>query len=267
MGAAAILVLIYWPALRWMVNSWVSSDYYSHGFLVPVVTGFFIWIKRDQLKKREPSLFGMAWLILSAGLYVWGFLSGVRFMGILSLLGVITGLVLAICGKRTVRALVFPLVFLLFMVPFPFIQDVAYNLQYISVHWAAWITEVMQLPIKTAGTEIYLGNNITFTVGVVCSGINTLVALLALSAVYAYILQGSKIKRLGLWAMAFPIAIGANILRIVSIIVVAYYSNLEIATGWYHDLSSPLFFLIAFMLLVMIGWLMKFKINFDVAEK
>jgi exosortase len=263
----AIMGLIYWPALRWMVNSWLSSDYYSHGFLVPFVAGFLIWTKRGQLKNRDPSLIGVFWLILGAALYVAGFLWQVRFLGVLSLLSVIVGLVFFIWGTRTARALLFPLVFLLFMVPFRFIQDLAYNLQYLSVHWAAWITEMMQLPIKTAGTEIYLGDNITFTVGIVCSGINTLVALLALAAVYAYILKGSVYMRTGLFVLAFPIAIGANILRIVSIIVVAYFFDVETATGWYHDLSSPLFFFIAFLALVLIGQALKFKINYDMVGK
>jgi exosortase len=266
-AVAAVLVLVYWPALRWMVNSWLSSDYYSHGFLVPLVSAFFIWIKRDQFKNREPSMVGILWLILGAVLYVLGFLWQVRFMVILSLICVLTGLVFAIWGFRTARAFLFPLVFLLFMVPFRFVQDLAYNLQYVSVHWATWLAKAVGLPIQTSGVEIYLADKATFTVGIVCSGINTLVALMALAAVYAYLLQGSVYKRTGLFILAFPLAIAANVLRITSIIAVAYFSSVETATGWYHDISSPIFFFLAFLVLVLIGRALRFRINYDMMKK
>jgi exosortase len=264
--AVAALGYIYWPFLRWMVNSWLSSDYYSHGFLVPLVSAFFIWSKRDQLKDRKPSFIGIFWLVAGALLYVFSLLWQIRYIGALSLLSTLVGLVFLIWGTRAARVIVFPLVFLLFMIPFSFIQDLAFSLQFISVHWAAWITGAVGLPIQTTGTEIYMGN-IVFTVGIVCSGINTLVALMALAAVYTYILKGNTYSRTGLFILAFPIAIGANILRIASIIIIAYYFDVETATGWYHDLSSPLFFFIAFMVLVLIGWALRFKINYEAFGK
>ncbi len=262
----AVLGLIYWPFLRWMVNSWLSSDYYSHGFLVPLVSAFFIWSKWDQLKERRPSLLGVFWLVAGAALYGFGLFYQIRYMGVLSLISVLVGLVFLIWGIRAARALVFPMVFLLFMIPFRFIQDLAYNLQYISVHWAALVVDAAGLPIYTVGTEIYL-KDMVFTVGIVCSGINTLVALMALAAVYVYILKGNTCCRTVLFILAFPIAIAANILRIASIILVAYYFNVETATGWYHDLSSPLFFFIAFLVLVLIGWILKFKISYGILGK
>jgi exosortase len=262
---AAVLGLLYWPVLRWMVNSWLSSDYYSHGFLVPFISAFFIWTKRDQLRIREPSIIGVFCLILGVILYVLSFLWQIRVLGALSILAVIIGLVISILGIRAFKALLFPLGFLLFMIPFSFVQNLAYSLQYISVHWAAGVAKMIGLPIITSGAEIHLGD-IVFTVGIVCSGINTLVALLALAAVYVYILKGPVANRWGLFLLAIPIAIGANVLRIASIIVVAYFFNVETATGWYHDLSSPLFFFLAFLVLVLIGRSMKFTINYNLLE-
>ena len=261
--AAAILCLVYWPALRWMVNSWISSDYYSHGFLVPFVSAFFIWTKREQLKNREPSFTGIFWFVLAIALYISGLLWQIRFLGVLSIISLIVGLVYYIWGIRIARALAFPLVFLLFLVPFRFIEDLAYSLQGISVHWAAWIAKIIGLPIITSGAEIHMGST-TFTVGIVCSGINTLVALMALSAVYAYILKGAPARRWGLFIIAFPIAIGANILRIASIIVVAYFVDVNTATGWYHDISSPLFFFLAFGVIILAGHWLRLKINYDI---
>jgi exosortase len=264
--SVALLGLLYWPTLRWLVNAWISNDYYSHGFLVPVVSGFFIWTKRDSLKTREPSLFGVILLIAGALLYIASFIWQIRVFGGLSLLVVITGLVFMVCGVGTAKKLLFPLVFLLFMIPAPFVQDIAYRLQEISVISSSWLLHVLGLPITSTGPEILLKGT-TFTIGLPCSGINTLVALLALSAVYAYILTGSTIKRASIFILSFPIAILANILRITTIIIMAYFTNVETAVGWYHDISSPLFFALAFLALILIARLFHCRINYDVFRR
>jgi exosortase len=263
---ASLLTLIYWPTLRWLVNSWLSNDYYSHGFLVPLVSGLFVWTKREYLKIRKPSIIGIILLVLGALLYALSFFWQIRVLGGLSLLVVITALVFSIFGVRVARIMLFPLVFLVFMIPAPFIEDIAYRLQEISVLSSSWLLGALGLPITSSGPEIYLKNT-TFTIGLPCSGINTLIALLALAAVYVYILTGPIYRRVSLFVLAFPIAIVANILRITSIIVVAYYSNIETATGWYHDISSPLFFVIAFLALVLIGRIMKCRLNYELFRR
>ncbi len=259
----ATLSLFYWPTFRWLVNSWLSNDYYSHGFLVPVISGFFIWTKRNQLVERNPSIIGTLVLALGALMYILGFTLEMRFLSGLSLITVIVALFLSILGTRVTRTMILPLVFLLFMIPPPFIQDFGYQLQKISAHSSAWFLETIGLPITSSSPEIYLGDT-TFTVGLACSGTNTLVALLALSAVYIYVLSGPLSKKVLLFVLVFPIAILANVLRISSIIMVAHYHNVETATGWYHDLASPVFFFIAFLFLILLGWLVKCKLNYDV---
>jgi exosortase len=259
----ALLALVYWPTLRWLVNAWISNDYYSHGFLVPLVSGFFVWTKREYLKIREPSVTGIVLIVLGVLLYISSFIWQIRVFGGLSLLVVITGLVFFIFGVRVARKMLFPLVFLFFMIPAPFVQTVAYRLQEISVISSSWLLDVLGLPITSSGPEIYLKGT-TFTIGLPCSGINTLVALLALSAVYAYILTGSNIKRTSIFILSFPIAILANILRITTIIMVAYFANVETAVGWYHDLSSPLFFALSFLALVLISRIFKCRINYSI---
>ncbi len=256
-----VIFLLYWPSLRWMVNSWLSSDYYSHGFLVPLVSGFLIWTRRNELAERNPSLFGSLWLFAGVALFILSFVWDMKVLGVLSFLCIIASMIFFVFGIRAAKAILFPLVFLLFMVPFKFLSDLAYNLQYMAVNWSAGITEILGLPITTTGTEIHLGK-ITFTVGIVCSGINSLIALLALSAVYAHILKGQAIKRFGLFAVSFPIAIVMNVLRIVSVILLVYFTNLDTGMGW-HDISSPIFFFAGFMLLVLVGRLLKFRINYD----
>ncbi len=262
----AALSLFYWPTFRWLVNSWLSNDYYTHGFLVPLISGFFIWAKRDHLKTREPSVIGSLVLALGASIYLLGIVLDMRVLGGLSLVIVIAALFLSIFGTLAIRAVIFPLTFLLFMIPPPFIQELGYHLQDISAHSSAWLLEALGLPITSSVPEIYLGDT-TFTIGLPCSGTNTLVALLALSAVYIYLLKGTSFKRISLLVLTFPVAILANILRITSIIMVAHYHEVETATGWYHDLSSPLFFFIAFLFLILVSRVIKYELNYDILGK
>ena len=257
-----LLFFIYWPTFRWLVNTWLSNDYYSHGFLIPVVSVFIIWTKRQHLHRREPSIIGIFLLLIGALLYALSYLWEIKVFSALSFWIVLSALIITIFGIRTAKALVFPLVFLVFMFPMPFIQDLAYRLQEVSVHSSSWLLDVFGLPITSSGSEIYLKNT-TFTIGLPCSGINTFIALLALATVYAYILQGSAYKRWIVFVLAFPLAILANILRITTVIIIAHYGDVETATGWYHSLSSPLFFILSFLILVLAAWIMKCRINYE----
>ncbi len=202
-------------------------------------------------------------MAIGVALYVAGLLWEIRVLGALSLVTVLAGLVFSVFGTRAARALAFPIAFLLFMIPFPFITDLAFRLQQVSVRWSSRLLEVAGLPVTSSGAEILLGNT-TFTVGVVCSGINTLVALLALAAVYVHVLKGNAYHRIGIFLLAFPLAIGGNILRITSIIMVAHFASVQTATGWYHDISSPVFFLLEFVILILIARGMKSRINYDI---
>ncbi len=263
---ALVLALIYWPTLRWLVNSWLSSDYFSHGFLVPVVSAVIIWTKREHFRKREGSLWGISWLLAGIGLYVVNLILEIKVCGALSLLCVIIALGWLIWGWRCVRALVFPLAFLLFLIPFPFVSGLAYYLQAFSVFASTGLLGVFGLPINSTGGEIFLGN-LVFSVGLPCSGIDSLIALLALATVFSYLLQGPFYRRVALVILAIPIALGTNILRIMSIIVLAYFYDFETAIGWYHDIASPIFFLLAFLLIALAAWIMKLHFNYGLFQR
>lgn len=253
---AVIVSLFYWPTFRWLVQSWLSNDYYSHGFLVPFISLFFIWTKRKHLKELSPSLLGLVFLLVGVVLYVLSSVLDMRVLAGFSLPVIIAALSLAFLGTRATWAIAFPLCFLIFMVPLPFMQDIGYELQSISINASSGILGITPLPITCVGPEIHLGDE-KFIIGLACAGTNTLVALLALSAVYVYILKGPVYKRTIVFLIAFPLAVIANILRIISIILVAHYISIETANGWYHDyLANPLFYFIAFLCLMLVGRIM-----------
>lgn len=264
-----VLTLFYWPTFRWLYNSWTagglfsqdSGNYYSHGFLVPIVAGFLLWVKREHLKIGQPSTFGVYVLAVGAAVYFAGHILDIRVLGALSLVIVLGALSLLFFGIRATRAILFPLGFLLLMIPPPFIQDFGYQLQKISVQSAGWVTDVMRLPVTTSGPEIELEGT-AFTVDLACSGLNSVVALVALTAVYLYMLRGPMYRRTGILLLAIPIAIVANLFRIVSIIVIAYHYDQDTAMT-FHDWSDPLFFISAFLLVVLLSRLSNCRLNLD----
>jgi exosortase len=256
---SAFLLLIYFPTFRWLVQSWLHDPNYTHGFLIPLVSGFMIWRKRHELQRAGPSDIGVVVLALGFSVYIVGFVWNIRSLSAFSFLIVLSGLILYFYGTKAIRSLAFPLGFLLFMIPPPFLERMDYSLQSNSIHASAWFLKAVGLPVTTAGPEIHLGDD-TFTIGLPCSGINMLIALLALAAVFAYILTGPVYRRAILFVVAFPIAILANIIRIISIILIAHYYNVKFATGFYHDISSLLFFLVAFLFLVLLSWLLGCKL-------
>jgi exosortase len=209
---------------------------------------------------------GVYVLALGVLLYVLGLAWAIRFLTAVSLLVVLGGLSLSVVGTKSTRAIIFPIFFLIFMIPLPFMQELGFTLQKISVDSSAWLLNIFGLSVTTTGPDIHLGD-IIFTIGLPCSGINTLIALLALAAVYTYLLSGPFYKKFMLFAFAFPLAILANILRITSIITVAKYHGVEVATGFYHDLSSPLFFILAFLFLILLSRILKCRIGFGDLRK
>lgn len=246
------LALLYWPTCRWLVQSWISNPYYAHGFIIPLVSGFLVWTKRHELEKGEPSVIGAFVLAAGAAMYILGFFWDTRFLSALSLLIVLSGLALFFYGTKATRSILFPLCLLVFIVPLPFLDGVSYQLQYLSAHLSASLAGALGLPVTTTGAEIQLGGS-TFVVGLPCSGMNTLISLLALVTIFLYLLTCPYYKKVILLALAFPIAILANVLRITSLLLVASHFGAEAATGFFHSLSSLLFFVMAFLCLVLLA--------------
>ncbi len=243
-----LLSLLYFQTFIWLVNSWLSHSYYSHGFLIPLLSGFIFWRKRHLLERVTPFPPGILVIVLGLSLYVTGLLLYFNFLLAISFLVVLGGLVLYLWGNKGLQSFLFPIGFLIFMIPFPFLDSIGNWLQSLSTHWSASIIGAMGIPVAITGAEIRLEESV-FIIGVPCSGMNTLISLLALAAILGYFLKGRFYQKAVLLAIAIPIAILANLLRIVSILVIANYYGTEAAMGFFHSYSSILLFVVAFLCL------------------
>jgi exosortase len=256
---AAQVVWLYWPVLKVLAAQWGEDPNYSHGFLVPVLSAYFVWERRARLARitPRPSWWGAALLLLGLLMLGIGQVGAELFLQRVSLVGVLAGLVLLALGRETLRVLSFPLAFLLFMVPLPAIvvNAIAFPLQGFAAQTATLCLFALDIPVLREGNVITLAST-SLEVAEACSGIRSLMALLALGTVYAYFSERTMWKRWVIVAASVPVAIAANAFRVAGTGVLAHYFGAEAAQGFYHDFSGWLVFAAAFILLLGIGTLL-----------
>lgn len=198
-------------------------------------------------------------MILGFGLLILisGFLYGVNFIAALSFLPVTIGLLLHLYPNKT-NAVLFPILFLFFAIPLP-IEGFGYLLQLISAKTSASITSFLGVHVSRQGAQLSLKNS-SFFVGEPCSGMQMLIALLALAALLAYFMNCRTIKRLAIFISGIPIAMLSNTLRICSIILVASFFGADIALDLFHPASSIILFLFACAILLVIAKLLRCEV-------
>ena len=254
-----IFVGIYFPTFCWMIAQFMVDDSnYSHGFLIPIVCLWLVWQMRDNLKNMviESAKCGL-WMT-GAGLIIHVLALSVKvdFISALSMLMTIVGIILHLFGWKMMRVLVFPVGFLFFMIPFPdvFTIFLTYKLKIMATHGAVATVNAIGIPCIAEGAKIILPDTF-LEVGAPCSGIRSLISLLALGALFAYLLNISIIRRMVVFLSTIPIALLSNVIRITLLCLVAHIYGKEAALpgGFFHDFSGFLVFIIAFGCLYGVG--------------
>jgi exosortase len=253
---AGLVVLLYWPVIVPMAWQWYVDANSSHGFLVPLLAGYFVWERRQRLARLapRPEWWGLGVLLLGLLMLLIGQIGAELFLQRSSLLVVIAGLVLLVGGRGALRISSFPIVFLIFMVPLPAIvlNTVAFPLQLFAAQAATTCLVALDIPVLREGNVLSLAST-TLEVAEACSGIRSLMSLLALGTVYAYFGERVMWKRWVIVMAAIPVAIAANAFRVAGTGILAHYFGEEAAQGFYHDFSGWLVFVVAFLLLLGIG--------------
>lgn len=266
-----IFLLTYAPTLIWLWDRWFSRDsYYSHGILVPFVTVYLIWQKREELAKlkAKKSPWGLALIILGISIHLVSSVFRVYFSSGFSMLIVLAGLVLYFYGSRIFRKILFPIAFLFFMMPLPLVVIIN-----ISFQMKIFAAEISERVLNGIGLDaVREGSIIRMThayvvVDDVCSGLRSLIALTALGSIFAYWLNVPVIslaaagslftywmkapmpRRVLLFLSTIPIAIITNVCRIVLLSTVSEIWGPKYAIGFLHDATGFLVFALAFVLL------------------
>lgn len=238
---AAILAALYWPILVGLATQWWDDPNYSHGFLVPLFSGFLVWRERARLTALVPrgSLPGLAVLIGGLGILILGNIGAENFLMRASLIIVLSGLILFHLGTRVFRILFFPLAFLFFMVPLPAVvfYAVTFPLQRLAAENAAWTLDLLGVPVLLDGNVIHL-SQISLGVTEACSGIRSLISLLAGAVAWAYLMLPLGLIAAGFVLSAIPITIFANAARVVATGLIGQWLGVEYASGFFHEFAG-----------------------------
>jgi exosortase len=248
----AALILLYAPTLKLLVWQWYNDADYSHGFLVPILSAYLIWARRDKLRSipRNPSIWGMVVVLFSIGVMYLGSLGAENSLARLSFIGVICGLIIYFVGSKALRAMAFPIAFLLFAIPMPTVvyNEIVFPLQFIASKFATGTLEMLNLfPIMREGNVLILPG-MRLEVVEACSGIRSLMSLLALAAGYGYVVERSVAVRWFMVLAMVPLAIVSNGLRIMITAIMAHYIGPKAAEGFMHEFSGWVIFVVATIL-------------------
>lgn len=255
-----VLLLVYLPALYDLILDWANDPNYSHGFLVPLISGWLIWKERENLKKirLRTDRFGLVLLALGMVLFVLGngaaeYFS-LRFSFVLSL----TGLLWYLMGREMIREIWFALFFLLFMIPIPYVIYYAttFPMQLLASKITATIMNLIGMGVVRQGNILHI-QGYSLEVAEACSGIRSLISLLALGALYAHMTQNRFSGKLLLFLSTIPIAVIGNVVRVMVTSLIAYTITTEVTVEPLHSGLGAIVFVVAFVLLFIFGAILK----------
>ena len=257
-----LFIIIYWPVIKELMYDWSHDDNYSHGFLIPVISLYFVWQKKELLlidHQRTGRMWGLAILIFGLLMYIVGTAAAEWFITRVSLLVVLAGIVIYLWGTAVGRKVWFPILFLFFMIPLPYViyYAMTFPMQLLSTKAAAFVLKLSGFTILRQGNIIHLPNY-ALEVVEACSGLRSLMTLSALGAAMAYLTQRNLFTGLVLFLTAIPIAIIANVIRIIITAIGAYLISPKFADGFLHEASGLVVFSVGLISLAGMAYLLSF---------
>jgi exosortase len=253
--AAVLLVLVsslYAPTLLRLGEQWWLDANFSHGVFVPIFSAFVLWQNRFRLARipAVPSLWGLPLVCLSLCLLMVGTFGAEVFLTRLSLVLLAAGMVIFFLGWEMLRAVIFPLLFLIFMIPIPAIvfNQITFPLQILASKLAAAMLPWFGVPVLREGNVINLPA-MPLEVAEACSGIRSLLSLSTLAVIYGYLAETVVGLRVALALASIPIAVAANGLRILGTGLLVQYWDPEKAEGFFHIFSGWLIFIVSLLML------------------
>jgi exosortase B len=250
-GLAALLLPTY---VRLHETLW-NEEAYEHGIVVVAVFWWLVWRAQDRLRALPlaPSV-GLGSVTLGAGLFLYfvGRSQNLPLFEVTAHLPILAGTALLVWGPAALRVLWFPLFFLVFMIPLPGFVIVALTSnmkQYVSVAAESALYHA-GYPIARDGVVISIGIY-RMLVADACSGLNSIYSLAALGLLYMHITYRPGLARNAILLLAIvPIAVVANILRVIALILLTYHFGDDVGQGFMHNLSGVLLFVVALLALM-----------------
>lgn len=253
LGAAVLIFMLYWNTFLWWWREWTyPGSFYAHAVFVPFFVAVMVWRNRERLAATpwQPSWVGIVPVLLAMVVLMLAKRSDVTVVQSLSFMLLLIGGAMLLLGLAWTRILLFPLFFLIMMMPLvpdQLINSIAFPIQLASANIATKLLNAITLSATQQGTVIQL-ENYRMAVEMPCSGFKTLISLMTFSAAFAYLVEAANWKRWTLFLTTVPLSLVINALRITLIGVVGELFSSKAASA-FHDYSGFIVLVIAFVFL------------------
>jgi exosortase len=256
-GVAGLVVLAtYIPTIVWLWSRWTMSVWHNaHGALVPPVVAYLIWLELKAKPELPPasSAWGFAFVVPALLMHVLDTGMHTQLLSAISLVLLLPGLSLLFLGVDRTRSITFPLAFMVFALPIPLsvTERLHLALRHVATSGTANLVPWIGIPVYADGTTLHMAEA-DLQIGDACSGFSTLYAAAAVACLTAWQARGWK-RRLLVLGSAAPLALGANVLRIVLLVFVVDRSHIDVLETWIHPASGMLTFAIALPIILWLG--------------
>jgi exosortase len=252
----AELVLLYAPTVQFLWERWTMSVWHNaHGALVPPIVGFLVYRELKDFKGAPPRASAWGFLLLVPALLLHAIDAGMhtQLLSAVSIVVALPGLSLLLIGPERTRAIMFPLLFLAAALPIPLgmTEGIHMQLRLVATVATAWVVPFFGVPIFAEGTTLHLARG-ALQVSDACSGFSTLYAAGAVACLTAHS-AGTWPRRLLVLLCAAPLAIGANILRVISLVLLVVWQGVDVLDTIVHPLSGVMTFALALPLIFWLG--------------
>lgn len=249
-----------WMYARWQDKISFGGADYSHGFIIPFVSLWAVWHKRHDLMSAPRSInpSGLALIVVALILHWIGAKMQQTRVSLAALILLLWAFPLYFYGWRFARHLVFPVSYLVFCIPLNFLDVIAFPLRIFATNVSVAVLHGLSIDVVQVGSSIRAFDAMGaerwgVDVANPCSGLRSLLAMTALTAVYAYVTQRTLLKRWVLFLSSIPLAIAGNVVRIIFIGLIAESLGERVAVGLVHDYSGYVVFTVAILLMVSVG--------------
>lgn len=266
--ALAVMLVVAGFNYRYMIDFTMAMfaspiEDMSHGWVVPIVSLYALWTQRKAIRAAagDPCWRGAMWVALFLAVAWFGGRGGQSRLEQVSFIGLCWAVPYAFWGRGVARLLRFPVAYLVFTIPVSsFIDFFTIHLRILSSTLATGLLNGVGVAVERSGTALFSrvpGAEFNVDVADPCSGIRSLFAMMALTAAYAFFTQKTVVRKWALFLCSLPIAMIGNMIRIMSICLVATWFGQEAATGYYHDYSGYVIFLVGVLLMIQTGELIQ----------
>jgi exosortase len=257
---SVLFVVLYHAIAVKLVRDWYDLPDFSHGFLIPFFAAFLLWDKRQELRSTPiaPSWAGISLVVMGLFELLVGVLGADLFLQRTSFVLLAAGLVWTLFGKAMLGRVKFVLFVLLLAIPLPTIvfNQITFPLQLLASRFASDLLPLLGVPVLRDGNIIQLPA-MPLEVAEACSGIRSLMSLFTVAVIYGYFLERTTWRRVLLALSSLPIAVAANVARIVGTGLCVQYWDPDKALGFFHEFSGWLMFLVSLACLYLVHLAMR----------